>query len=83
MQNIKYYEVEFTSHADETEYFCYCMLGIYAPTVKEAEAWFGKEDGFYVSNIMEISREEAYQDYDMDEYEQRSNRLIFGIDALI
>ena len=76
---IKYYEVEFTSHKDADEYFCYCMLGVRKPTAKEAEAWFGEEAGFYVSEVLEISQEEAYIDYEMDEYEKRPNRRVFGI----
>ena len=80
MENIKYYEVEFTRCNDEDEYFCYCMLGVRKPTLIEAEKWFGTEDGFYVSNVFEIDKEDAYRDYDMDEYENRPNRLVFGID---
>ena len=83
MKNIKYYEVEFTRCNDEDERFCYCMLGICKPTNIEAEKWFGEGNEFYVSDILEISRKEAYQDYAMDEYEQSSNRLVFGIDGII
>lgn len=82
MENIKYFEVEYTNQNDENDYFCYCMLGIRKPTVKEAEIWFGTEDGYYVRDVLEISRDEAYLDYDMDEYEQSPNRLVFGIDKI-
>lgn len=79
MKNIKYYEIEFTKYDDKDERCYYCILGTHKPTKKEVEAYWGEEDGFYVTDVLEISQEEAYKDYDMDEYEKRPNRRVFGI----
>lgn len=80
MEDIKYYEIEFTKCDDKDERSYYCILGVRKPTKNEAQDFWGEEKGFHVTDVLEISREEAYRDYEMDEYEQRPNRLIFGID---
>lgn len=83
MENIKYYEVEMSKHTkrgkqNETSM---CILGIREPSVKEAERFLAHDIVFVykctnIDAIREITQEEAYSAYCMDDIE--STLPVFG-----
>lgn len=83
MKNIKYYEVEMSKHAkrgNENE-TSMCILGIREPSVKEAERFLAHDIVFvykctHIDAIREITQEEAYSAYCMDDIE--STLPVFG-----
>ena len=76
MENIKYYEVEMSKHTkrgkiNETSM---CILGIRKPSLKEAERFLAHDIVYvykctHIDTIREISKEEAYSAYCMDDIE--------------
>lgn len=80
---IFYYVLEFTIDSDP-RYGSYtssiCGLGTHKPTIDEAKEFWKKDCELYkdgtLTDIYRISKEEAHQDYDM---ENEANFPIFGI----
>ena len=75
-----YYEVEFGNWKNLEDLYSICIVGTRKPTLKEAEE-FCKKDmvsmGYeYVNDVEEISDEEAYKFFDM---ENENNYPVFGL----
>lgn len=81
----KYYEIEISKHTkrgkqNETSM---CILGVREPTIEEAGKFLAHDIVFvykctHVDAVREISQEEAYSAYSMDEIE--ADLPVFGID---
>lgn len=79
MEKIKYYEVEFGKKDDKTDVYSICILGIKKPTIEEAQMFLAKDiemmDYDYVSDVLEITYEEAHEFFDM---EREGELPVFG-----
>ena len=87
LKNIKYYEVEISKYDKRSKNgkrnkTSMCILGIRKPTIKEAENFLADDiirvyKCDHIDTVREISQQEAYSAYSMDDIED--TLPIFGI----
>ena len=77
--NIKYIEITFTNNECADDAVSYCIMANHFPTIHEVKEFWGNEPGYFLSDVLEITKEEAYIDYDMRAYQSEPGCKILGM----